>query len=162
MRRSRGSVYVLDTSSIRVFGNYYPTRFAKLWKNLSRCIKSGRLISVSEVLTELDRQSTKPHLDKWAAENKRVFLRPTAGELEFVARIFAIPHFQQLVGEKQRRLGMPVADPFIIASAHEREACVVTEESRKAHAGKIPNVCDYFGIDCINLETFMEREGWFF
>ncbi len=40
--------------------------------------------------------------------------------------------------------------------------CVVTEEVRRPNAARIPNVCDHFGIGCINLEQLMEREGWQF
>ena len=30
------------------------------------------------------------------------------------------------------------------------------------NAVKIPNVCEHFGVDCTNLEEFMEREKWRF
>lgn len=154
--------YVLDTSSIRVFSNYYPARFLAFWENLEQIVSEGRIVSAREVYNELDRQSTKPHVDDWAKANKHLFPHPTEVEMTFVARIFEVGHFQQLVSDKQRTLGRPAADPFIIAAAHEREACVITEESKTANAGKIPNVCDHFGIDCINLEKFMERESWSF
>lgn len=154
--------YVLDTSSIRVFGNYYPSRFPAFWENLSEYVSDGRIASVREVSRELDLVNTKSHLDKWAENNKYIFPQPTESEMEFVARIFAIPHFQQLVGEKQRQRGMHVADPFVIASAHVREACVITEEGKKANAGNIPSVCAHFKIDCINVEEFMGREDWRF
>jgi hypothetical protein len=39
---------------------------------------------------------------------------------------------------------------------------VVTEEEKKANAARIPNVCEYFGVNCVNLEGFMERKGWAF
>ncbi|MCZ6821218.1 MAG: DUF4411 family protein [Calditrichaeota bacterium] len=65
-------------------------------------------------------------------------------------------------GWKQRLKGTPVADPFVIASARIRQACVVTEEGKKKNAARIPNVCEYFGVDCTNLEGFMERERWRF
>lgn len=126
MAGSSGTVYVLDTSSIRVFSNYYPSRFPAFWENLSDCVDDGRIISAREVYRELDLQSTKAHVDEWAKTNKRIFRQPTKAEMEFVTRIFEIRHFQQLVGERQRTRGGPVADPFVIASAHEREACVIT------------------------------------
>ncbi len=39
---------------------------------------------------------------------------------------------------------------------------VVTEETFRPNAAKIPNVCQHFGIECINLRQLMEREGWRF
>ena len=38
--------------------------------------------------------------------------------------------------------------------------CVVTLEGAPANAAKIPNICSHFGVGCIHLEGFMEREGW--
>ena len=58
--------------------------------------------------------------------------------------------------------GKPVADPFVIARAKISGACVVTQEKKTDNAAKIPNVCDHFGIRCINLEGFMEKESWKF
>ena len=46
--------------------------------------------------------------------------------------------------QQERLKGKPVADPFVIAKA------------------KIPNVCNHFGILCINLDGFMEKENWTF
>lgn len=58
--------------------------------------------------------------------------------------------------------GKPCADPLIIAAAKLHNGCVVTEETKKPNAPNIPNVCEYFNIDCTNLQGFMEREGWSF
>jgi len=156
------SLYVFDTSSIRVFSNYYPSTFPAFWENLENCVNEGRILSVREAYRELELQSTKPHVDEWANNNRHIFLVPTEQEMLFVARLFQIPHFLQLVSDKAIALGRPVADPFVIASAHERGGSVVTEERNIANAGKIPNVCARFGVDCINVETLMEREGWSF
>jgi len=55
-------------------------------------------------------------------------------------------------------MGWPVADPFIIAAASVHECTVVTEEKFKADGARIPTVCKEFGVDCINVEGFLERE----
>jgi len=80
----------------------------------------------------------------------------------FVKEIFSVSHFRQLVAQKQRLRGTPVADPFVIASAKARQGCVVTEEESKPNSAMIPNVCEYFEIDCVHVEGFMEREDWSF
>jgi len=46
------------------------------------------------------------------------------------ARIFQVPHFRSLVGERQRLQGFAVADPFAIACAQVGEDCVITEEAQ--------------------------------
>ena len=35
--------------------------------------------------------------------------------MEYVAQIFRVPHFRQLIGVKQQLKGSPVADPFLVA-----------------------------------------------
>ncbi len=154
--------YVFDTSSFRVLGHYFPKQFPSFWALLDAAVSSGQVRSVREVRRELEVQATHEHLREWINTNKRIFLTPSPEEMAFVANIFSVPHFQQLVGEKQRLLGRPVADPFVIASAAVAGGCVVTEEVKKDNAAKIPNVCDHFGIRCTSLEGFMGRENWEF
>ncbi len=143
-------------------GNYFPQNFPTFWENINNAITIERLISVKEVYNELIQQGIKEHLEKWVKSNSHIFLTPTDEETNFVNTIFSISHFQYLVGQKQRLKGSPVADPFVIAAAKIKNGCVITEEENKPHAAKIPNVCEYFGVDCTGLEGFMEREGWTF
>jgi len=127
---------------------------------MNASIAAGSTVSVKEVLNELDGNIPKQYMKDWLASNRQIFLPPCEEEAVFVASIFAVPHFQYLVTEKQRLKGSPVADPFVIASAKYRDGCVVTEESRKPNSARMPNVCDHFGIDCCNLQDFMSRSGW--
>ena len=55
---SGGTVYVVDTNSFRVMGNYYPETFPTFWGHLGTLAESGRLVSVREVLKELEEQNT--------------------------------------------------------------------------------------------------------
>lgn len=155
-------LYVFDTNCFIVLGHYFPERFPSFWNNINTFIKNGSIISTREVFNELIEKGNKEFLDEWIKTNKHIFQIPTSEELQFVKEIFSIPHFQQLVKEKQRLKGTPVADPFVIALAKVHNACVVTEESNKKNAARIPNVCDHFEIDCTNLEGFMKRENWTF
>jgi hypothetical protein len=153
-------IYVFDTSSFIVLGHYFPSQFPSFWDHFNTAVADGQILSVREVYRELDNQSSRPHLRTWTEENKSIFLVPTPEELAFVRRVFAVGHFRQLVSEKQRLKGSPVADPFVVAAAAFKKGCVVTEEVRKDHAAKIPNVCEHFSIECTNLEGVMAREGW--
>lgn len=154
--------YVFDTSSFSVCGNYFPARFPSFWQSFDALVRAGDIVSVREVRNELDNQSRWQHLHDWVDSNRAIFLLPDPEETRFVTRIFSVPHFQQLIGTTQRLAGRPVADPFVIASAHYREGIVVTEESHRPNAAKIPNVCEHFGIACLSIEQIMEREGWQF
>jgi len=155
-------IYVFDSGAfIDLFRYYYPDRFPSLWGCFDALISESRIISVREASRELDGYGDR--LSDWVRGHRDVFPQSDPEELAFVAQIFSIPHFQMLVRNQERYVGNPVADPFLIAKAKVQEhGCVVTQEILKPNAAKIPNVCEHFGVQCLNLEAFMERENWRF
>ncbi len=155
-------VYVFDTSSFIVTGHYYPQQFPRFWDKFNLAVNDKRIISAREVFRELDNEASLPHLIDWINENKSIFEIPDTSVTQFTESIFLVPHFQKLVTERNQITGRPIADPFVIALAKTKDGCVVTQEKKKPNATKIPNVCEYFNIDCTNLQGFMEREGWKF
>ncbi len=155
-------IYVFDTSSLRSLQHFYPSVFKTIWDGLDTLVQHEILISTREVWNELGRQNVSADVLAWAKQNKKIFTTPTAAELQFVAQILQINHFQALIGEQQRLKGTPVADPFVIACAKIKDGTVVTEEQLKPNAAKIPNVCAHFNVPCIDLEEFMQQQGWTF
>lgn len=155
-------IYVFDTSSIRSLQHFYPSVFKTIWGGLDGLVQQQNLISTREVWNELVRQNISADVLAWAKQNKQIFTTPNATELQFVAQIFQIQHFQSLIGEQQRLKGTPVADPFVIACAKIKGGTVVTEEQLKPNAAKIPNVCAHFNVPCIDLERFMQQQKWIF
>lgn len=155
-------IYVYDTSSFRALQHFYPKIFKTIWQNLDEMVSSGELISTKEVFTELNNQNVSQEILDWAKLNKSIFQTPQPNELSFVAQIFQVSHFQALISKQAALRGTPVADPFVIACAKIHNAVVVTEEQFKPNAAKIPNVCQHFGINCINLAKFMEEQNWTF
>jgi hypothetical protein len=153
-------IFVLDTNSLSVLKNFYPATFKKLWPDLETLVEAGELVSVEEVFKEVQRLTDSDHLLKWVDEHKHIFSSPTEPEMDFVAEIFSVKHFQQLVSQDALLRGGLVADPWVIARAHALDGCVVTEERIKPQAAKIPNVCAHFGIKCTNLEGLLEDRGW--
>lgn len=155
-------IYVFDTGSLSRLKHYYPSVFRSVWTGLDALISSGELLSTREVWNELQRGTPNAHVQPWLKARKHIFLTPQAGELQFVAGILAVPNFQALIGMKQQLNGTPVADPFVIALAKVQGGTVVTEEELKMNAAKIPNVCQHYGIPCVNLEKFMGLQRWSF
>lgn len=155
-------IYVFDTSSFSEFKHFYPGVFKSVWVGLETLVEQKELISTREVWNELERGDADQHTNEWLKNRKHIFTTPSAAELQFVVKIFQEPHFQGLIGQKQRLKGDPVADPFVIACAKVVGGTVVTEERYKENAAKIPNVCMHFDIPCINLEDFMQQQGWSF
>ncbi|GAB4287742.1 MAG: DUF4411 family protein [Coriobacteriia bacterium] len=157
-----GTTYVFDTNSFRVFGNYYPEAFPSFWERVEELVGAGRITSCREVAKELELQNASEHLGLWCAEHDGLFGDPSADEMAAVARVFNVPHFQQLIGQRQQLKGLPVADPFLVARGVVRNACVVTEEALKPNAAKLPNVCEHFGVRCTNVQGFLSEVGWQF
>ena len=157
--------YVLDTNTIsQMYRFYYRDRFPSFWMMFNDLIHAGRASSVSEVADELSRRSG---LDVAIQDLKRLnsnfFTLPTHEEQLFIAQIFTVPHFHGLISAKARAKGPPVVDPYIIAKAGTSLGlCVVTEEILRPNAAAIPNVCQHFNVDSINLQQLMEYEGWQF
>jgi len=155
-------IYVFDTSSFIVLGHYFPNQFPTFWKYFSEAVDAGKIVSTREVAKELEHDVTREHLQQWIKANRAIFQTPTPEETLFVSKIFSVRHFQQLINERQRLKGTPVADPFVIAAAKIRHGCVVTEETFKENAARIPNICMHFQIPCVNLENFMLQQNWTF
>ena len=154
-------IYVFDANSLSELNAYYPDIFKAFWTRFNALAASGEVISTREVRPEVER-SGKDNIIAWVKAHAQVFTMPTAQETTFVARIFAVPHFQALIGQKALLRGTPVADPFLIACAQARGGTVVTQEKLKKNAAKIPNVCAHFRIPCIDLEGFMRAQNWSF
>jgi hypothetical protein len=155
-------MYIFDTSAFIVLKHYYRQSFPSLWTGLEELIDAGVLLSTREVYNELQNYNDADYIQTWANDHKEIFETPSNNELEFVAGIFQIAHFRALISQKAALKGTPVADPFVVAAAAIKNAAVVTQESLKPNAAKIPNVCDHFGIRSVKLHEFMAEQGWNF
>ena len=154
--------YVFDNSPLStLFRNYYRSRFSSLWRRFDDLVVNGDIVSTREVYREIE-DGPVESLREWAAQNGELFTIPNAEEGAFVARIFAVQHFQQNIERQKMLKGGRIADPFVIAKAAVTKRTVVTMEQWQPNAVKIPNICDHFGVPCMTLEDFMETEGWEF
>lgn len=153
--------YVIDTSVISALHrNYYRKQFPSLWKRFDIMVADGQLTSTREAYRELE--DGLPDALAWANSNKPLFPTPTADEARFVVTIFGVKHFQGNIETQKLLRGGKNADPFLIARAQYCKGTMLTMEQLKPNAAKIPNICDHFKIPCVDLERFMEIEGWTF
>jgi hypothetical protein len=155
-------IYVFDTSSFIKLKHFYPDIFKSVWTGLDNLVVQKKLISTKEVWNELKNGDSDLHTNEWLKLRKEIFTTPTSAEMQCVAHIFQIKHFQALIGETQRLKGTPVADPFLIACAKINNGTVITEEQFKPNSAKIPNVCSHFKVQCTDLAGFMRLQGWTF
>ena len=157
------SIYIFDNNSISILiKHFYESRFPSLWTRIDELVNGGQMVSVKEVHRELNAIfEYNPFVKRETIEGK--FFKPAnEKELLLVRDIFLNKRFQDLVSRKNILRGAPVADPFLIAKAECCSGVVVTQEEYKPNGVKIPNVCEERKVDCINLETFMERQNWVF
>lgn len=154
--------YVFDTNAFsQLFHSYYRNRFPTLWQQFDTLLAEGGITSTREVAREIEGDRVVA-LREWAANQRDLFPTPNADEARFVAHIFAVPHFLQIIERKKLLKGGLNADPFVIARAQSIGGTVVTLEGAPLNGAKIPNICQHFQIPCLSLEGFMEAEDWTF
>ncbi|ALR03543.1 DUF4411 family protein [Xylella fastidiosa] len=155
-------MYVLDTNVIsNLHKNYYRKRFVSLWKAFDQLVADDKITSTREVYQELQNGVLGAD-NEWAKVNKNLFAIPNAEECAFVTEIYSVAHFQANIERQKFYKGGQNADAFITARAYAIKGKVVTMERLKPNAVKIPNICEHFNIPCLDLEGFMESEGWEF
>lgn len=120
------------------------------------------MISVREAKFELRLKFDEAAIDLLINQNPDFFEDPSVDELSFITQIYSVGHFRQNFDKKKLLQGGYFADPHIIAKAKIREGAVVTEEKRPINGARIPNICQHFGVECMNLEGFLINEDWKF
>jgi len=151
-------MYVFDTNVFQTLGNFNLKRFPTIWDRIDALVLQKELISVKEVRNEIEFVCHFDHVIEWVKKNRHIFINPSAEECIVVAEIFKTEQSRGLVRRKNILKGSPVADPFIIASAKIRGGCVVTQESFKSDAARIPTICQDFKVKCIDLDGFFEEQ----
>lgn len=141
-----------------MMGAYYPKRFPSFWETIDQLVVDSVLMSVREVRKELENRCRFVHIEEWVHKHPEIFPLPTANECKIVADLFKKEQYRGFVKRDNLLKGTPVADPFIIASAKISNRCVVTQESDKVGGARIPTACKELGIECIDLEGFLEQQ----
>lgn len=124
---------------------------------LERAVEQGQLATVPMVAEELKRHSPGSHTKLTAIQN---FVVPRiTGLAATVAEI--TEQFPDFVAEDVER---EPADPWIVAFAVRNRLTVVTNEfptsfRRKPGAPRIPDVCQAFELECIEVDEFLRRLG---
>ena len=126
--------------------HYPPDVFPTLWTKIDGLVDAGEILSSEEVYVELQKKADELH--DWIKERKRMLV-PLSEEIQLIA-IDLLRDFPRLVDTLR---GRSKADPFVIATAIQRQAVVVTGEpvTGKMNKPRIPDVCQVKGISCINF-----------
>jgi hypothetical protein len=118
--------YTIDTCSFTAMRRVYPEDvFPGAWRKLTELAHSSSIISIDEVLEEL--QAEDDEVSKWAKQHAAIFL-PLDADIQTEATKILANH-RTLVDLRKPRSG---ADPFVIAAAIVHGCSVVTEEKTVA------------------------------
>lgn len=110
-----------------------------------------------EVLNEL--RAKDDDLLVWVQERKNWLVAPTSVPIMLTARRVLREHPRLT----EPLAGKGTADPFVIATALERNKHVVTEEKGgSSNKPKIPYVCNQMRVECMTVIEMIRREGWTF
>lgn len=143
-------IYVFDSNIFINLQRRQPLDiYPSLWNKIGELMEDGIIISSQEVYDEISIGGDE--LEKWAKEHKQFFWPSEMNVQNEVREI--LKNFRGLVeGGKKKNS----ADPFVIALAKENFCKVVTEEvrTRNASSPKIPDVCDYYNIECLSFVEF--------
>ncbi|MCY3947009.1 MAG: DUF4411 family protein [Anaerolineaceae bacterium] len=152
--------FSFDTSAlINPWYDLYPLDvFPRIWEGLSEAIERGIVVAQVTVIKEIGLQDDE--LLQWVKQQSGLEF-PFDETVQRVAGDIQNKH-PKLV-RPNSRIG---ADPFVIALAKQHDLVVVSEEelttSPSKNKGKIPYVCDDYGIPHVNFLGFMRDMGWRF
>ena len=158
MPLSKDVLFSFDSSSLIHAWNraYRPTNFPSFWNFLEQAINAGVVVASVEVLNELSKKDDAVY--EWC---KRV-----SGQLCVDIDDEQQEHLQHVMGTYPRLVdtvkGRSGGDPFVIALARVRlgEIAVVSEEDfGRRESPRIPDVCEAFELECIELDEFLRRLG---
>lgn len=152
-------IYCIDTSSLITGWNhqYPPKVFPKLWECFEELIEIGGLIAPEEVYHELKKQDDS--IKSWVDRNKKMF-QPFDDGVQDIARDILATHTTLI--DVNRPTSQ--ADPFVIALAIKQKAIVVTQEkwTNSQKRTKIPNVCEAYDVECVDLLNMIMKLNWRF
>ena len=151
-------MFCFDTSALlECWSRYYPIDvFPGIWERLAYLIEGGDLIAPDEVHEEIKRKDDG--LAEWLKTRAGMFVA-LDGPVQ-IASTEVLSEFPELV---KALSGRTQADPFVIGLARMRKATVVTQERGGNRARpRIPLVCDYFDVPCIDIVGFIRQRGWTF
>ena len=148
--------FSFDTSAfIEPWVRFYPRDiFEPHWRWIEQLIEQGTVRSTELVKEELS--TTEDELYEWAKNQKELFI-PIDTDIQVALRE-VIDQFPSLTDHHRDRSG---ADLWVIALALVEKCPVVTYEKRgKNTAPKIPNVCEYFDVECYTWIEVLRETGF--
>jgi hypothetical protein len=155
--------YWLDASVlIEAHLRSYPIGMAdSFWEWMAGKVQAGYIVSPRRVYQEVaENEKHEDELAKWVKHRREKGLcvapsKAVQGRVqEITEHVFAKYIFVEAWDFSKG------ADPWVIAHALEDQGIVVTKESDlhpNAQKARIPDVCDHFGVKCVNTLEMLKQ-----
>lgn len=142
--------YAIDACAlIDAAKNYNMSKktFSNIWEKLEEMVENGTLITSVEIKDEL----MDDDIINWCNKHKEMFVKLSVEIQEKVTNVLRdFPNMIKITTKKNSN-----GDPFLVATALVKEATIVTNEKRGEN--KIPTICEEIGIECLNLNGFLDE-----
>lgn len=157
-------IYCIDTSSFRELARHYPyPTFIGVYDALESLINQERLVTIEDVLNEYIDEDVKQWINN---QSPKWVIPKTHAVIECLMEIMtAYPEFVDPSKTTQEADQPLVALALTLTRTRESDIVVVTQETRRGIPGrelKIPDACQCYEIECINLLRMMGKECWRF
>lgn len=149
--------YIIDTSAIlsqKPDEQHRRTVHRSQWEKIDELIRTQEIVMCSEIFDEVK-----------DTDIKKLLVSLNCKVLEMDDDIQR--NVRQIVTECPKLIsftdksGTSSGDAFLIATAKKYNLVVITEENKQSEK-KIPQVCQKFNVESINILELCERENWVF
>ncbi len=157
--------YLLDTNFFITSEQYIPFDiFPSFWSSLAALLESGEALIHESVMDELKRKEDE--LLPWLKSLNNV--KPVKASQQVLDKYLEVCNWPASKNYDSNAIkeftATDRADAWLCAEACVSGYVLVTYEksSNSIKKVKIPNVCDAFGVTCIDCRNFMRKEGFKF
>ena len=134
--------------------------FRSLWERIEALVEDGRFIIVDEAVRECNKSDA---IQDWLSERPHAIKGGPKIWQRAAEIIETVERDHNVVAVETRWRGAGAADPLVIALAEEYDLTVITSEKRGSPVHpKIPIVCEWRSVVCVDLFGFFKLEDWEF
>lgn len=161
MPENNQTIYCIDSSAIIDLwkedrGYYAKDVHSSLWETIESYIASEKIVSSIEVYEEL-KEDTEAEFRNWLKSNKSIFKEVDECQ---VRKIEEITSKYPLLAEGFKGK----ADHVLVSLCLCEKLVMLTTEkgsttTTSQYTPKLPNLCDDYEVDCVNINDFCRREG---
>ena len=148
--------YIIDTSSLltqKENESHSRIVYKSLWKKIESLIEDRIIVTCSEILEEIHDKE----IHNWLSNHCCVLEIDNEIQKNVIKLVTGNPKMINFSGKK----GSSSGDAFLIATAMKYNLIVITEEKSNT-PNKMPNICEKYGIQSLNINGLCEKENWSF